>query len=290
MATAQHSSGSLLLKYELGEAIFCGTRGVVYRALERSSGGPRAVKVLPRMRHDMGDLANRNMIGREIRHMHALRGSPHVARLRDVCHDEHSVYLVQDLCSGPRLEDAMRAGDMGERACGRAVRDVLLALRDCHDRGVLFGDVKPQNVVLCGEARAYKLVDFGSSLRIESDGRAYPVMGHETTPLFLAPEGADGIGLGPQSDVWALGVLAYWLIMKAHPFVLFDESAATAAGLLRRIRDAAPRFDEHPASRDAIDFMRAALVKDPRDRPGAADLLEHPFMHRCRWEALGGGK
>src|SRR4029453_5053105 len=106
------------------------------------------------------------------------------------------------------------------------------AVEAVHRAGLLHRDIKAGNVMLADDGRVV-LMDFGA-------GRDFPDCGHEVagTPLFLAPELLKGQAAMPQSDVYSIGVVLYYLLTGSYPVdgaTTEDVIAAHAAGVRGRI-------------------------------------------------------
>ena len=82
----------------------------------------------------------------------------------------------------------------------------------------------------------------------------------------------DRSGYGPEIDCWAIGILAFECLVGCAPF----ESDSTEE-TYRRILAEEPDIPEH-VSPEARDFIRRCLEKDPNRRPGALQMLSHPWM------------
>ncbi|RLN23303.1 mitogen-activated protein kinase kinase kinase A-like [Panicum miliaceum] len=240
---------------------------VVSLAADAASGALFAVKSAA------AGAAGAEQLRREGAILSALR-SPHVLPCLGFRADAGGEFqLFLEFAPGGSLADvAARSG--GGRLSERAVRayaaDVARGLAYLHGRALVHGDVKAANVVLGADGRA-KLADFGCA-RAAAAGSARPLGG---TPAFMAPEVVRGEEQGPAADVWALGCTVLELATGRAPWVDLRDLLAA----VHRIgyTDAVP---EVPAwmSAEARDFLARCFARDPRDRPTAARLLEHPFL------------
>jgi serine/threonine protein kinase len=115
---------------------------------------------------------------------------------------------------------------------------VIGALSILHDAGIVHRDVKPSNLFLCrtpGGRLIPKLLDFGLA-RVVSDlrlTRSGVVIG---TPLYMAPEHAGGLDVGPQADVWSLGVVLYECLSGKSPYQASDGSVLATQVLAGHVR------------------------------------------------------
>ncbi|KAI4999942.1 hypothetical protein ZWY2020_004531 [Hordeum vulgare] len=197
--------------------------------------------------------------------------SPHVVPClgsRAAAGGEYQLFL-EFAPRGSLADEAARSGgSLAERAIQGYAADVASGLAYLHGNSLVHGDVKARNVMVGADGRA-KLADFGCARATGSD-RA--IAG---TPAFMAPEVARGEEQGRAADVWALGCTVIEMATGRAPWGDMDDVFA----VVHRIgyTDAVP---ELPASLSpqAKDFLRKCLARNPRHRPTAAELLEHPFL------------
>src|SRR5512144_1871055 len=153
------------------------------------------------------------------------------------------------------------------------------ALSAAHDKGVVHRDLKPDNVFVIKRAGGdyAKVLDFGiAKLKDQSDGGVGStvtgvILG---TPLYMSPEQATGKDVGPQSDVWAAGVVLYELLSGSVPF-----KAGNFVDLVQKIRtEPAPPLPLRTPRRERIPPELAAAVmkcleKNPSDRHRSMEAL-----------------
>ena len=225
---------------------------------------------------------------REIR-IHIALNHDNIIKLYAAFEDEKNVYLVQELADLDLYERLNNNGNIVQEKY--AVRDVispcLNTLSYLHNLSIIHRDIKPENFLLASNEnskKTIKLADFGVSIDCSSER---PVTRCGTldyiSPEALAcpdkthpEENKDLIGLvyGPSVDVWAVGVLAYELIVGLPPFEKDSR---------RETRDAIlydePEFPSTISSQ-AKSFILAALSKSAATRVTVIDLLDHPWIQK----------
>jgi serine/threonine protein kinase len=243
---------------------------VVYRARQESLDRTVAVKVLSENLAASTEFMER--FRREARTAASMR-HPNVITVHDFGEDERGVpYLVLEYIGGPTLADLMDAG-LDDQRIPDLLDQVAAGLDYAHARGVIHRDIKPGNVLMTEDGRAV-LADFGLAWLLE--GAHLTLTGGVIgTPEYMSPEQAAGNPIDHRSDVYALGVVLYEMLVGDRPFV-----AETPIGvLLMHLQDQAPSvLEARPDLPQAVaDVLAKALVKDPNDRYSSAGELARAF-------------
>lgn len=205
-------------RYRLLSPIERGSAGEVWRAEHVSIGKRVAIKVL-RAEHasDEDDWATKRML-REAQLLSEIE-HPAVVDVLDFGEEQGCPYIVMELLEGRTLAAALKdGGAMPWRVAGPLLQQMIEGLSAAHRAGVVHRDLKPANIVLLrGDSRA-KIIDFGIAgaskrTRITVDGE---VLG---TPHFMSPEQSRSMDLGPTSDIYSLGCVAFAMLVGRPPFV-----------------------------------------------------------------------
>ncbi len=203
-------------RYQTLENVGAGGAGNIFRAWDRKLNREVAIKRVK----DTDDLLYKKEImaalKREAVALAAVQ-HPNVVSLLDTGKDDEGEYMVLEYLKGEDLESVVARGTFLDDDFRRLMTQMLEALAAAHDRGLLHHDIKPSNVRLTwpfGGAFVAKLVDFGLA-RSKYDG--LPI-GNSTgerswgTPHYMAPELFDGSAASVQTDLYALGCLAYFIL------------------------------------------------------------------------------
>ena len=276
--------------------IYRGRHSVVWNAVCRATRRPLILKGY--VKEKMTE-RNFHQVRREIRLMRAIDWEGAVRILGDF-EDAAAIYIVQEVCAkGDLFKKLIRAGgalDEGYVA-GEVVVPLLLTLQHLHARRIFHRDIKPENIFFLRDGRM-KLGDFGLSIdatteRPKSRVGTLDYMSPEVVSLPTADERKklEAEGRRPPDappytekvDTWAAGVLAYELIVGKPPFEVKAEMDTR-----RRIMfDTTLKFPPH-VSDGAVSFIRAALAKNAALRPGAAEMLRHPWLRPHLLAAVAG--
>lgn len=197
------------LKKVVGEGAF----GIVYHAWDNELQRSVAVK-MPKQA-----LTGKKLLAREARAASRLR-HPNIVKIFDVVETEDSVFVVSDFIEGETLSKYRQHQTIGLKDACRILLQLCEAMNHAHEAGVIHRDLKPSNIVMDEKGDAFVL-DFGlSRSRVDSSAtllrKGVPI----GTPAYMPPEQASGDveNVGPESDVYALGVIFFQLTTGHLPF------------------------------------------------------------------------
>eukprot|EP00300_Choanocystis_sp_HF-7_P034238 c4685_g1_i1.p1 GENE.c4685_g1_i1~~c4685_g1_i1.p1 ORF type:complete len:461 (+),score=79.98 c4685_g1_i1:109-1491(+) len=262
--------------YDIHERIGRGTFADVFRATNKVTGQIVAIKRIRKLqmlfslfRKNKIDLSAEVDVMRKMDH-------PNIIKLFDVYENRKEVALVMEYAPGGQL--MARVNELGgcpEQTTKRIIASVLSAIKYMHDNNVVHRDLKPENIVLMGdELNEVKLTDFGLSKLSSS-----PMKTFVGTPAYLAPEMLQGNNLvyGKEIDVWAIGIVAHFLLVGELPF-----KGQTNDDLYAEIRSCHilnfPSLRWLQVSEAAKDFVRSILRADPKERPSLSEALGHSWL------------
>ena len=253
-------------RYRLDERIGSGGMGDVWRAFDTTLDRTVAVKILHAAL--ARDATFRRRFTSEARTVAKLR-TPGVVRLHDAREDadtdgDITAYLVMEYIPGPTLADVLdRHRHLTTAYTLRVVARIADALHAAHQAGIIHRDVKPGNVIL-GDNDEITLVDFGISHQYGDPGLTATGMVMGTTS-YASPEQLRDEELTGQSDVYALGVLAYECLTGTTPFTGSTPAAVIAAHLYQPPPPLPPHVPE-PVAR----LVMRCLEKEAARRPAGA--------------------
>jgi serine/threonine-protein kinase len=251
-------------RYRLEARIGEGGMGVVYRARHVLIDRVVAVKLIrPDLR---GETHLRAWMLREARAANRVDHA-HIIDIHDIGEtDEGELYLVMEYLVGTPLSAEIARGQMPIQRAVDILEQMGAALARAHDLGVVHRDLKSDNILLTargGRKDFVKILDFGLAA-LAHDPRLAPKGAVFGTPEYMSPEQARGEQAGPQSDLYALGVLFFEMLTGQLPFRSSDRD--TLLEMQRTSpapRPTATRKDCHPVAEQIV--MRL-LEKDARRR------------------------
>ena len=257
-------------RYLLSGLLGAGGMAEVFLAHDRMLGRDLALKVLKE--HYAKDERFVGRFWREARSAAALN-HPNVVQIYDQGRAEDGrYYIAMEYVPGGSLKDLiLRRGPLGPSEAARLASQVAEALHAAHRRGIVHRDIKPQNVLL-DEAGDAKVADFGIALAASrsSTSGTNLLFG---TPSYMSPEQAMGERVGPESDLYSLGVVLYEMLTGTVPFAAEGALATAMKHLTEPPLPPRRRNASVPEAMDAL--VMGLLSKDPEDRyPSAAQLIE----------------
>jgi serine/threonine-protein kinase len=243
--------------------------GVVYEAEHVTLGRKVALKLL---RREYASSPHARSLRGEARTASAIqhRGIVDVFGFGE--HPEFGQYLVMEYLEGQPLHRLVaRHAPLAPAQVISLLIEVLDALSAAHARGVIHRDLKPSNIFLVREldgSESIKLLDFGLAKRgTAPDGvvsNSEIIIG---TPHYMAPEQALNEAVGPRTDLYAVGVIAFEMLTRRRPF----PGRSNLELVAHHLKSPPPRpsfYVELPARLDA--FVLSLLAKDPQQRPASA--------------------
>jgi Protein kinase domain len=253
-------------RYEILREIGHGGTAVVYLARQTDLGRLVALKELSLPRGSDTSAARRFV--RESRLAGGLN-HPNVVTVHDFFERNGTPYIAMEYLERGSLRPLMR--DLGLARVAGVLQGLLAGLGHAHARGIVHRDLKPENVMVTHEGMV-KIADFGIAKATGETLMATQLTATGTTigtPAYMSPEQALGQDIGPATDLYALGVIAFEMFAGEAPFGARDTPAAV---LLRHVNEPPPQLvtiDEgiDPRLSGWVDRL---LEKDPRDRPPTA--------------------
>jgi serine/threonine protein kinase len=202
----------------------------------------------------------------------------HVARICGHGVSDGLAYLVMEFFDGGDLNKRLSGKALEPEECLKIFRELMFALGDIHEQGVLHRDLKPQNLMFRADG-SLAVLDFGIAKHIDAIDRTShgEILG---TPRYMSPEQVRGATLDLRTDIYSAGVLLFQMLTGTH---LFDgETAAEVA--LHHLNTQPPDLPQHLSMYQRL--MDKLVEKDREARFRNADEVIG-FLSRKYYQGTG---
>ncbi|BBM82383.1 serine/threonine-protein kinase [Candidatus Uabimicrobium amorphum] len=204
------SVGQNFLHYRIEEVVGEGAMGIVYKAFDKKRQQHIALKIL--QADFIGEKQHRKFV-LEVKAIAKLYHQ-NIVKLFDAG-VEPLHYFAMEYVEGKTLAQVVNSEDLDFSTLGKIFHKISLALYHAHVKGIIHGDIKPQNIMI-DENYEPKIMDFG--LAKNRKGTTNNSTSVEGTPAYLAPEQLQYKAVDKRSDIYSLGVTLYYCLTKQLPF------------------------------------------------------------------------
>ena len=258
-----HPGAIVAGQYRIGRMLDSGGQGAVFEVEHLKTGRQRALKVLLAEFAATPDMLAR--FEREAR-IGASIDSEHIVEVFDTGVDEATrlPFLVMELLVGETLESRVqRVGAAPVPKVRWVMTELCHAMAAAHAAGVVHRDLKPANIFIARRSgikprSLIKVLDFGIAKALQEIQTKQQTKGALGTPGWLAPEQTSSDRVGPQTDVWAIGLIAYF-VLTGRAF--WKASLSSAGELPRFLRELI--VDNIPSASQRLDEQGGDLAVLP---------------------------
>lgn len=255
--------------------------GTVYACKKNNSGAIYAMKSVNKKQVKVKNALD-NIL--EERTVLMMMNSNFVTNLKYALQDEESLYFIMDLMLGGDLKfHLINAGRFPELRAKFYAAQVLLGLEHVHSKGVIYRDMKLENILLDHQGHC-RLSDLGLAVVTKVKYKGYA-----GTPGYTAPEMIKQRLYGPAVDIFSYGVMLYRMLCGTKPFKGKQE-----ADLDKAVCEKKPDFKEKLFTEEAKDLLMNLMQKKPEQRLGCGpkgidEIKEHLFFKSIDWGLLEAG-
>ncbi|KIK62803.1 hypothetical protein GYMLUDRAFT_72534 [Collybiopsis luxurians FD-317 M1] len=260
--------------YQTGRTLGSGTYSVVKEVVDVETGKEMNKE------HTRG---HKDMVLNEIEMLRRISGgTKNMITLSDYFETSHNIYICYDLCTGGNVfHRVCKKGTYVEGDAAVLVRNLCTDIVYIHSKGIVHGDLKPENLLLRipENNSPVMIADFGLARELgkDDDGKTSLLTGVHGSPLYMAPEIYGKTGYEKPVDIWALGVITYFLLVGRTPFERKKDKESEKRAILKGDLNFEPLQDWRSVSQTAQDFIRRCLTLNPNERMTAEECLEHEF-------------
>merc|ERR1712137_1070080 len=257
--------------FSLEQEIASGSFGTVYKGTYLPTGETLAIKIITPDEDELPeDLMIEIALLKKVQH-------PNIIKYFGGYRKGDEIFIAMELCDcSARDIFEFEEDPLLEEEIALIAEGSLTGLAYMHEQNLIHRDIKAANILVTEDGHV-RLIDFGvSSLDAK---KAKTFVG---TPYWMAPEVIDSKSgmstYGPKTDVWSLGITAIELaetmppLSHINPMRALFQIPARDSPVLEKKDKWTPEFH---------DFLAKCLEKDPKKRPSALELLEHPWIKNC---------
>lgn len=259
-------------KYEKLGILGEGSYGKVYKSLEKETKVLRAIKEIRKIKKtplEQERLIKEIMILKTLDH-------PNIVKVFEIYDSEDYFYIVTEFCEGGELFDRLvKSRYFTENVASLVMKQLLSAIRFCHDNNIIHRDLKPENILLesNGEGLKIKVIDFGT-------GEIYREKKYLTkqigTPYYIAPEVLSN-KYNEKCDLWSCGVIMFILLSGCPPF--YGKNDAEIYASVKNTKFTFKQKIWNEISDGAKNLITNLLESDINKRYTAEKALNHKWFN-----------
>ena len=256
-------------RFDILEELGIGGMGIVRKAWDRVLNRIVALKSVRLDR--VGKVSALTRFRKEANVLAKLNHS-HIVQIHDWFEDGEDIFIVMEFVEGKSLAQIEARESQNPIHAARLVRTLSQAMQFAHDQRIIHRDLKPANILLTPSGEP-KITDFGLAKEVSSNVRQTQTGTVMGTPSYMSPEQAGGSqqGVGPHSDLYALGAILYELLTGRPPF-----QGGTAPEILLQVQTATPvppKRLQPSVPKDLETICLKCLRKEPDKRYRSAKEL-----------------
>lgn len=268
------NNDSLANHYKVIDKIGNGSFGKVYKVLHIKTGQERALKVVNKAIIKYQD--DEKQFLKEIEMLSQL-DHPNIIKVYEYFVENNNYYVVQELCKGGELyEQIYQCDSFTEQTAAHIMFQILSAVYYLHSKNIVHRDLKPENIMLSSidddknTEINIKLIDFGTANNTSST-----LTQKVGTSYYIAPEVVRK-KYNNKCDVWSCGVILFILLCGYPPY-----DGETDEEIMESVVKDEVSYNEQEwknISKDAINFVKKLLTKDPNKRISSEQALKEKWL------------
>ena len=264
-----YKTNNISKDYTLGKTLGQGSFGTVRKAIHKATKQERAIKILKKSGQDEEKFFLEVNILSKLTH-------PNIMHIYEFYEDKANYYIVSELCKGGELFDMItEKGCFNESEAAPLMHQLMSAICYCHQNRIVHRDLKPENILLEDKNKEHpviKLIDWGGARYFSKHKKMSKVNG---TPYYIAPEVLNEV-YDEKCDIWSAGVILYILLCGYPPFN--GETDKEIMDAVKKGEFDFPEEEWNVITDEGKDLIKKMLTYDPKKRPSANQVLQHPWF------------
>lgn len=204
-----------------------------------------------------------------------------ICQIYDYAEESDNAYIVMEYIDGQSLKTLLKeVNALQPDVAERIIRQIAAGLQHAHQKAIIHRDIKPDNIIIEPNGRVV-ITDFGLA-KLKDQPKLTKTGTTLGTVCYMSPEQLRGENVGPETDLWSLGILFYETLSSALPFCGKSESA-----VISELLSPNPILKAYPKKLRPYAFIIARLLnKNKKTRFHSADALITALEKRSKWEFL----
>eukprot|EP00002_Diphylleia_rotans_P034752 TRINITY_DN7497_c0_g1_i3.p1 TRINITY_DN7497_c0_g1~~TRINITY_DN7497_c0_g1_i3.p1 ORF type:complete len:336 (+),score=65.48 TRINITY_DN7497_c0_g1_i3:164-1171(+) len=253
--------------YQMEKVLGEGTFGKVRLATHTLTSTKVAIKIIDKEK--LQELTDRERLAREINIMKMVE-HPNLIRLHEVIDTSRNMFLVMQYApSGELFDYIVEREKLTEKEARKYFLQIASGVDYLHKKGIIHRDLKPENILFDAQSNV-KIADFGFSTLLKQGQKLQTFCG---SPAYAAPEMISGKDyLGPEVDIWSMGVILYAMVCGRLPFD--NQNTSRLYQLILKCDYHLPTF----LSLEVRQLLSRILVVQPSSRADMQEILSHGWV------------
>jgi tRNA A-37 threonylcarbamoyl transferase component Bud32 len=262
--------------YDIKQKLGNGKFGLIKLGINKKTNKKVAIKIMSKQKMDNSDL---ELVRTEIEILKICQ-HPNIIQLYDVFENINYFYIIMEYCEGGDLFSYLEKRNfrLPEKMAAKFMHKMCAAVYYIHSYGIAHRDLKPENVLMTSndENADLRILDFGLSKIIGPNEKTREPYG---TLSYVAPEVLLDIPYGKEVDLFSLGVITYLMLSGSLPF---DDKKSEEEIARKTVNEDPPYKGSiwKTISKEAKDFIKGLLQKNPEERMNIKEALEHEWFHK----------
>ena len=270
--------------FEFKEKIGQGNFGLVRKCIEKNTGKEYAVKIMDKNKIKKKDL---QFIIQERNYMILIK-HPNIVSLVQDFEDENCIYFVMEYFKGgdlakymKRIKENMKEKNL-ERIAAKIIRIIAQGVEYLNQFGIVHRDLKPENIVfgIEDDIKSIKIIDLGVAITLPFGQQSSDPIG---TLAYISPEMFTHNPYSYKVDVWAIGILLYWLVSGG--ILPFDDEKNDEHIMGKKVVFMHQEYPEKyfgDKSKSLFNLIDKTLEKNPEKRINIHNFLDEEWLNKYK--------
>lgn len=201
-----------------------------------------------------------------------------IINIKNFIQDDDHFYIIMEYCSGGDLSELLRKGKLTEKIAQEYMKQLASALSLLKSKNIVHRDLKPSNIILTGDQKTIKLIDFNFARELRDHELTNTLCG---TPMYMSPEMIEKKDYSIKSDLWSVGVILYEMVYGQTPY----HSAQNIIDLIDKIKNTPIKYTTR-VSKDINMLIQRLLVVNVKNRMSWDEFFNYYWLVESESEKI----